>query len=1667
MRKSNFFLLVKQGLKGVFRYKTQFILIVILGFFASLILSISNSISDRIRYEYNKTMQKTSKFDYYDEKALETSNATGSQMMVPIMDFISDEYLVYKGESVGYNVNIAKQNEKETFITKAFESNDFKLSFNKLIDNHNYSQSWFNYKWNEWDQSPYYNAYGLDSKKNNVRETNYWYQFDKDDAKGTNRNFSPLDVYTNENNFIAKQLGEFSKSTIKILKTELIKDVEEQNGIKKQNSLFGLLFKNELLSAKDIIINDNFDYSQESEFIREVNTYMDFAFLSLVIQINKMIHDYVEYHMQEAIKENIDLPQKEKVLNTFKISSKLGIEDTSSNKEVLYSWLISKDFNNSSRNLKQEDNIYLSGAKGQLAHVDLNGNVKDKADGLKLIDNGDFIENKLKDKRGFIKKDNYNLQNADIASSYFIRQKLIGLVSDAQVYSRTEMIYSDNASEKHYRMIVMDQWIDDNVTIYDGRKPKTKNEILLNSQYAHSNKIQIGSNIKVGAANLIVSGFAADPYTNFPIADLTIPFPNNKKGAIIYINKDIIDLILPSNEAKVTTSNVYRFLTFKDKDKKSQNLNLFKSLNYNYVNFLKADNENISKVTPSYIDYNYSFKNYKNSVFSYNWELTPIALKTFSTISYIVCAIILSICLATTLIAIRKTIKFNASEIGILKALGARNSQIAFSYISYGLILLIFVVPLSWFMGTLIQELFSRLFISYTGGSYNRIYFNGWSLGVSILLFGVLTILVSYITAIVLINKPVLEIINKKESVKRIQWVDNLKLKLTKNTKFTTKFSIELAISGMKPTLVSTITILISSLLITTSMSIPGMVNKAVTSYYKNVKYSNKMENFEPIGNSPLSKTTLSAWNGVDYYESYLRNVKGNYGTVDYLSDSVTEVTGNTDYSLIPKFMYTKDSNGNLSANWSTEMLASDSLLNLVGYIFGNNLPQTLGRAINIADMQRIIEWMAHSEGDEHLSVEDRIKKIDNLTATLSEGLPPILKAIFPSEINNNEDSTWKNQITSAILSQSPSYVKSYLNKSENRYNQYTFGWTFTNYIPGDDDFYTTTNFISNDKQMSLTGVQENQKAYKLKDNSKKMYIDQDSLLKSEKIIKGIDTNKNQTIETANGFTLYSNGTLNIPVTMNEQAKFSLNKSKSNSIELDDFVSKRLVMSKDNTNIPNSAWIYDDNDWASQREENKKTYSAQNFLDPSTLDTSKFTFARSFIYDKEQGLNNNEDSYAFDRTARTKSIAENAMAFANLYYDENGVLKSEIRPYYTFDNLFLIIPKEYKDSMAALNAGAQNHKWFDDLNNTNKIPQKTIDDWNRASVGKNYSANDFMWIRPYSWTYDSTYEGQGEVGTEIANVLRYYNSFYRQNFLESKPGIVDKDIKMQWSTNINLVPVSTVDVYGSNVILTDQKLANLLHGYSTSSYMPYNYVYEKQQKSSYKLLNGEEIKTYEWNKPKDLVQRDLKEQIWGEGEQKNYEPSSWFTGIMSQSKEPYFLTSQASFSKTIRVGEYTLNGGSQYYDGLEMKSVEFLTEQKALINQIAGLILTIGISFIVVIIITATLSMIIITDLYVNQYKKFMLVMKSLGYSNWKVIKYSFGTLSILAAIAMVLGICGSAAIVLSAGFYIRKNVGSIPLGLSWWALLISSILLITSYVTSILITTWKIRKESPVSLMK
>ncbi|SYV95872.1 Uncharacterised protein, partial [Mycoplasma putrefaciens] len=54
------------------------------------------------------------------------------------------------------------------------------------------------------------------------------------------------------------------------------------------------------------------------------------------------------------------------------------------------------------------------------------------------------------------------------------------------------------------------------------------------------------------------------------------------------------------------------------------------------------------------------------------------------------------IAIVALVICIKKTINFNAKQIGILKALGAEPLTISVTYLAYTLIIITTVVPLGW-----------------------------------------------------------------------------------------------------------------------------------------------------------------------------------------------------------------------------------------------------------------------------------------------------------------------------------------------------------------------------------------------------------------------------------------------------------------------------------------------------------------------------------------------------------------------------------------------------------------------------------------------------------------------------------------------------------------------------------------------------------------------------------------------------------------------------------------------------------------------------------------------------------------------------------------------------------------------------------------------------------
>lgn len=147
---SNFFLLLKQGVKGVFKFRIQFIIILLLSFLASFILSTSITLSSRINHTYNNIVNNVKKFDYVSSNqiGIDSQDATDAtdRSVFPLLDLVSDNSYYNKKNNdkntsfLNFVLNKqALQNTKneKTLITEMFADKVFASFFSR------YNSSWY------------------------------------------------------------------------------------------------------------------------------------------------------------------------------------------------------------------------------------------------------------------------------------------------------------------------------------------------------------------------------------------------------------------------------------------------------------------------------------------------------------------------------------------------------------------------------------------------------------------------------------------------------------------------------------------------------------------------------------------------------------------------------------------------------------------------------------------------------------------------------------------------------------------------------------------------------------------------------------------------------------------------------------------------------------------------------------------------------------------------------------------------------------------------------------------------------------------------------------------------------------------------------------------------------------------------------------------------------------------------------------------------------------------------------------------------------------------------------------------------------------------------------------------------------------------------------------
>ncbi|ALD66242.1 ABC transporter permease [Spiroplasma cantharicola] len=1743
--KKSLFLYLKQGIKGVMKFKIQFIVIVILSFLATFILSISFSTTKRITNDYEKTMLKMEPFDFLNQQSvgLNLAEGTGSNIIAP-MDILNNQFLYVKdskdltsqknNKAVDLNYNISSFDDfssegyQETFLTKTFQDSEIQKQFLEMLSDRDYWFSIFQYT---------YDPIKDEIKWDSNLDINY---------------YSGSSSYSYLKNTAANKRGRISNfflPTIELLKSNYLKDLFSEN---PPNYIKNTLFYE--LKSKGIITLENFEGKEASKKVLTDNSdfdiynrYLYFALEAIMRQLIGSTIEYPTYWINQAIAQS-DSKERERVIQKFNELSKdnkIGFNfllenEIETSKEfaiTIFKWIFgfkpqsnewnSENFESSdkfivdkeskpwknnldvgSENIDLErypsskEEIFNKGMRGSLNQIVVNGSNNkvynyDNSFSSKYLRHfeNQSIEQTIGYYRDFNDFDTYNIEynfeGISAAKAFYIKNEFLAKAMGFKYEARAEMEFTDVTTEINYRIIDINNHWKDKLTLYEGHLPRTKNEILINPQFATANKYHLGDNIVLGEGNFVISGFAVEPLSYFPMGNTQNPLPNNKKNAIVFATKDNFNQIISTQLEKLATKSIYSMLTVEDRNKLSEsdkNLEKYRAYSFNNVievynsyNYIVGNNEKLD--SNNFIN---KYSTFESSTFRYNWIVAPMLINGFRIFSYIFSVLVFLITIIATVVAVKKTVELNSGEIAILKAMGAGNYEIASSYMSYGIIVTIFIAPIAWLLGSFIQEFIAKVFLNFSSGRSNLIIFSPSALLISILIFGLLLCLISFLTAFLLVKRPTLEIMYKMEKVKRIKWVDKFNNKVFSKSSFSTRFSIELATSGFSKTILSATTVFFAGFLISFGLTIPGLVQNVVGGYYKNVYYSNSFENRELIGNAPLAKTSLSPTREVEYYEKSLIDSNNIFGSgITQISKNVSSFAPPADNSAIPQILLnpSQTEDNKLKADWLYNFMNSvsseevnldnqNSLIAVIASLLGNNINQLVGKAISIADIQKILEWTIHSDSPELENFEDRLQKITDLSGLLTDGLPQLLTNFVPGSTVTEGD--WKEQIVNIIIAQTPSYIKQYVTRSENRLNNFSFGWQINKYIPGVDNVYTRLNIATNNNiNLDITGLQSTQSAYNMNKNERtKLFISDYQAKILEKLINGFDVTDSE-IKDVSQF--YDAKTLTIPVIANGQTDFVLNNEWDN-LNNPKIKKDRLILRESSLNIPNQAWMYDDGDWL--RYKNSSFNSDKSYIEMEGLSASKFTHAPIF---DQTGFNLINPKNTGDKI----KLKNNAYGFYNLTSDPNSKeekINFEMRPYYSFDNITMFIPELYKENFMKLKqSGNRDSKqwWLDDASDF--VPLKTKEAWARVNPNLGKDTKYFA-IKPYSLYYDASGDFEREQenlsGTPVEYMTRGYENLFARTLREVNGPITLGNVELDWRANnknvqqIKFKRVGSIGVYGQPLVIADQSIVNMLSGYGISKYIPFNLQYEDYTKPSGSYnVNNVSVKTYQYFNPNDFNEKaknNIDEVIYGENKlEKSIRPSMWYSGILSNAQEPYFITSQASFSRDYKSGQDTMNGNNYGSSTLEMKSTILLGQQKALITKLSSIILTVATVAICLLIIIMVLTITLINDLYVNQYKKFMIVMKSLGYSNWKIIKYTFGSVTILSALFYALGVFTNFTVIAILFNIISKKLGSIPFGLTWWTPILAIILVFGSFFLSITITTKNIRKKSPSILMK
>ena len=437
------------------------------------------------------------------------------------------------------------------------------------------------------------------------------------------------------------------------------------------------------------------------------------------------------------------------------------------------------------------------------------------------------------------------------------------------------------------------------IYLLKGKLPTHEKEITMLEAYAKKNNLKIGDKYKINDIEYKIVGFTYAPDYVYPLISISMPIFDEKNNNIVYVYNDDYNNITGINDNSYAIK--YNFKT----DRKfeisvGQEENTSSEFN---DPILKIFNEKDSVS----MDVNTALRITRVGALQLEFASDRLFAKYFLYLLLLISVVII-------VVITKKRIEDERLQIGVLKSLGYNKYSIATSYLVYPILGSIIGGLLGFMIGVLVHEPIASVLRSYYTVPLSNYVINFDYLKTSILIPMILLSIISYLIAIIMLQKKPLSLLKEGSNLK-VNFFSKLVNKFTRILPFNLKFKYSLAFRSLGKLFIVTITSFCTGLLITLiligSNLFNNMIDKSFSGInYKYIAYFNSIYSFDKKDESSeyilsttleldkiidknnkekkIEKDTTITINGIDKESKYIKLLdENNKNIINKLEDGI------------------------------------------------------------------------------------------------------------------------------------------------------------------------------------------------------------------------------------------------------------------------------------------------------------------------------------------------------------------------------------------------------------------------------------------------------------------------------------------------------------------------------------------------------------------------------------------------------------------------------------------------------------------------------------------------------------------------------------------------------------------------------------------------------------